>query len=161
MITFVFNSMTKPAFLYQSQNCVVCFPLFHRHADQYIDIRVALIGDAAHTVHPLAGLGANQGIADAATLAEVLIDSVKQDRDIGGQQTLRRYERWRRGENQLVLATLDGLYYLFSTDNPLVTTLRGLGLDFTDRIRPLKNVFIRRATGLTGDLPRMAKPPVA
>ena len=137
------------------------FPLVRRHADQYIDKRVALIGDAAHTVHPLAGLGANQGIADAATLGEVLIDSVNRGRDIGGQQTLRRYERWRRGENQLVLDTLDGLYHLFGTTHPLVTSLRGLGLNLTDRVRPIKNVFLRRATGLSGDLPRMAKPPAA
>ena len=117
-----------------------------------------LVGDAAHTVHPLAGLGANQGLADAATLAEVLIESANRERDFGGHVTLRRYERWRRGENQLILNTLDGLYHLFGSNHPRITNIRGLGLNVTNQITPLKTMFLRRATGLSGDLPQMAKP---
>ena len=134
------------------------FALVHRHVERYVSHRVVLVGDAAHTVHPLAGLGANQGLADAATLVEVLIDSANRERDFGGQVTLRRYERWRRGENQLILNTLDGLYHLFGSSHPMITNIRGLGLNLTNRITPLKMMFLRRATGLSGDLPQMAKP---
>jgi 2-octaprenylphenol hydroxylase len=137
------------------------FFLVHRHAERYVGHRIALVGDAAHTVHPLAGLGANQGLADAATLAEVLIDSANRERDFGGQVTLRRYERWRRGENQLILNTLDGLYHLFGSGHPMIANIRGLGLNMTNRITPLKMMFLRRATGLSGDLPQMAKPPLS
>ena len=133
------------------------FPLIKQHANQYIAPRIVLVGDAAHTVHPLAGLGANQGLLDAATLAEVLIDSANRERDFGGQVTLRRYERWRRGENQLVLNTLDGLYHLFGSGHPMIAYVRGLGLNMTNRITPLKMMLLRRATGLSGDLPQMAK----
>jgi 2-octaprenylphenol hydroxylase len=133
------------------------FALVHRHVKRYVSHRIALVGDAAHTVHPLAGLGANQGLVDAATLAEVLIDSANRERDFGGQITLRRYERWRRGENQLVLNTLDGLYHLFGSGHPMVANIRGLGLNMTNRITPLKMMFLHRATGLSGDLPQMAK----
>jgi len=134
------------------------FPLVHRHAERYVGHRIALVGDAAHTVHPLAGLGANQGLADAATLAEVLIGNADRGRDFGDQVTLRRYERWRRGENQLILNTLDGLYHLFGSGHPMITNIRCLGLNMTNRITPLKMMFLRRATGLSGDLPQMAKP---
>jgi 2-octaprenylphenol hydroxylase len=134
------------------------FALFHRHAKRYIGNRIALVGDAAHTVHPLAGLGANQGLVDAATLAEVLIDSANREHDLGSQGTLRRYERWRRSENQLVLNTLDGLYHMFGSGHPMITNIRGLGLNMTNRMTPLKMMLLRRATGLSGDLPQMAKP---
>ena len=135
------------------------FTLIHRHAVRYAGQRIVLVGDAAHTVHPLAGLGANQGLADAATLAEVLVDSANRKCDVGDQVTLRRYERWRRGENQLTLNTLDGLYHLFGSSHPMVANIRGIGLNMANRITPLKMMFLRRATGLSGDLPQMAKPP--
>jgi len=134
-----------------------CFSISHRHAKTYVNHRLALIGDAAHTAHPLAGLGANQGLADAATLAEIIISSIKQERDFGKQGALRRYERWRRGENQLILNVLDGLHYVFQNSHPTIARLRYLGLNLTNRITPLKTFLIERAVGLKGDLPKMAK----
>ena len=133
------------------------FSVSSRHAKTYIGPRVALIGDAAHTVHPLAGLGANQGILDAATLAELVIENVQHQLDFGSRSMLRRYERWRRTENQLILDTLDGLYYWFRARNPTITRLRSLGLNITNNITPIRMLFLKRAVGLTGELPKIAK----
>jgi 2-polyprenyl-6-methoxyphenol hydroxylase-like FAD-dependent oxidoreductase len=88
------------------------FPLAHMHANQYVKPRLALVGDAAHTVHPLAGQGVNLGLLDAATLAEVLVDSVNLQ-DAGALSPLRRYERWRKGHNQFMQTSLDGIYRVF------------------------------------------------
>ena len=133
------------------------FPLVRRHATDYIGDRIALVGDAAHTVHPLAGLGANQGFADAAALTEVVTGAFSQNRDPASRSVLRRYERWRRGENALVLKVMDGFHGLFSTQNPALSNLRGVGLDLTDRIPFIKEKFIRYAAGLEGDLPELAR----
>jgi len=135
----------------------LALPLIRRHAANYIARRVALAGDAAHTVHPLAGLGANQGFADGAALAEVIGAAVARRRDPGGHSVLRRYERWRRGDNALVLQTMDFFHHLFGTDQAVIADLRGLGLNLTDQIPLLKNFFLHRATGLAGDLPRLAR----
>ena len=113
------------------------------------------MGDAAHTVHPLAGLGANQGFADAAALTEVVTGAFSQNRDPASRSVLRRYERWRRGENALVLKVMDGFHGLFSTQNPALSNLRGVGLDLTDRLPFIKEKFIRYAAGLDGDLPEL------
>jgi len=133
------------------------FPLLRRHATDYIGERIALVGDAAHTVHPLAGLGANQGFADAAALAEVVANAFSQNRDPASHSVLRRYERWRRGENALVLKVMDGFHGLFGTENPTLASLRGAGLNLTDRIPFIKEAFIRYAVGLEGDLPELAR----
>lgn len=133
------------------------FSVCSQHAQTYIGRRIALIGDAAHTVHPLAGLGANQGIIDAAALAELVIYGMTQNLDFGNRPILRRYERWRRTENQLILNTLDGLYYGFRTRNPAITRLRSLGLNLTNNIKPLRMVFLKRAVGVSGELPKIAK----
>ena len=135
------------------------FPLVRRHAVNYIGERIALIGDAAHTVHPLAGLGANQGFADAATLFEVISNASSQNRDLASRSVLRRYERWRRGENALVLKVMDGFHGLFGTDNPAVSRLRGLGLNLTDNVPLVKETLVRYAVGLEGDLPQLAQMP--
>ena len=133
------------------------FPLVRRHAVDYIGDRIALIGDAAHTVHPLAGLGANQGFADAATLFEVISNASSQNRDLASRSVLRRYERWRRGENALLLKVMDGFHGLFGTDNTALSRLRGLGLNLTDNAPLIKETLVRYAVGLEGDLPKLAQ----
>lgn len=134
------------------------FPLIRRHVETYIDQRLALIGDAAHTVHPLAGLGANQGLADAAALAQIIGDARAHNRDFGNRSVLRRYERWRRGENSLVLEIIGGFHSLFSTESGTRAKVRGIGLDLADRSGVLKTTLIEYAVGLSGDLPELARP---
>jgi 2-octaprenylphenol hydroxylase len=133
------------------------FPLRMRHAEHYVVERVALAGDAAHTIHPLAGQGVNLGLLDAAALAEVLLAAAAAGRDPGGLATLRRYERWRRGDNLLMIAAMEGFKRLFAGSLPPLAWARNLGLEITDRLPPLKSLFMRRALGLGGDLPRLAR----
>ncbi len=134
------------------------FSLSRSHAAAYIAERCALVGDAAHTVHPLAGQGANLGIADAAVLAEVLTDAEVSGKDLGGRSVLRRYERWRKGENALMMSAVHGLQRLFQARSFPLRGLRGAGLRLTDLAGPLKQMIMRRAMGMSGDLPRLAKP---
>ena len=133
------------------------FPLNLRHAEEYTKSRLALIGDAAHMAHPLAGQGVNLGLLDAVTLAEVLIDANKAGKDIGALAVLRRYERWRKGNNMFMLAVMDGFKKLFGNNIPPVRWARNLGLSITNKATPLKNMIVYRAMGLGGDLPRLAK----
>ena len=133
------------------------FPLRRLHARAYIGDRVALAGDAAHIVHPLAGQGVNLGLLDAAALAEVVGRARARGRDIGSRATLRRYERWRRGHNTLMQAVLGGFRYLFSNPWPPVQRLRDTGFALTDRLPPLKAGFMRFASGFDGDLPALAR----
>lgn len=133
------------------------FPLRLIHADQYVNERLALIGDAAHTIHPLAGQGVNLGISDAAALAEVLGEARSQDKDIGALRVLRRYERWRKGDNLIMIAALEGIKRLFATNLPPLRWARNRGLALTDRAWPVKNMIMRHAMGLAGDLPERAR----
>ena len=133
------------------------FPLALAHAKAYTAPHLALIGDAAHTVHPLAGQGANLGFLDAATLAEVLLDAAESRKDVGAHAVLRRYERWRKSDNMAMLSITGGFRYLFGNTLPLVSQLRNLGLDLTNAATPVKNFIMRRASGLAGDLPRLAR----
>ncbi len=133
------------------------FPLRMLHAKSYVAPRAALVGDAAHTIHPLAGQGLNLGLLDAAVLAELLLGEGSEGRDPGALHTLRRYERWRKGDNMVMLAALEGFHRLFGSRTLLVTHLRNWGLTLTDLAGPLKNMIMRHATGLTGDLPRLAR----
>ncbi len=137
----------------------VAFPLIERHAKQYVKPRVALIGDAAHTIHPLAGQGVNLGLLDAASLAQVLSETVVKGRDVGGVTCLRRYERWRHGENNVMIQAMAGFKKIFSQQQPMLVWARSFGLNMTNQLKPAKQFFIKRAMGLTGDLPRCATLP--
>ena len=138
------------------------FPLFKARADAYVRPRLALIGDAAHSIHPLAGQGANLGMLDAATLAEVVIDALQAGRDPGALRVLRRYERWRKGENLAMQWLMDGFKTLFGHPSPALRWGLSLGLRLTDKAEPVKALIMRQAmgqmTGLSGDLPRFAAP---
>jgi 2-polyprenylphenol 6-hydroxylase len=137
----------------------LAFALQRAHAQRYVAPRVALIGDAAHTVHPLAGQGVNLGLLDAAVLAEVLLDAHSAGRDIGALTTVRRYERWRKGDNLAMLVLTDGLKRLFGSSVSALQQVRNAGLDLTNAVMPLKRTLMRRAAGLAGDLPKLARPP--
>ncbi len=131
------------------------FPLSRAHAQRYTDARVALIGDAAHRIHPLAGQGANLGFLDAACLAQVLLDDP--DKDPGHSALLRRYERWRKGNNLAVMASMDVFKQAFCSTNALVTTLRNIGLNTVNVLPCAKSLIMRQAMGLSGDLPALAQ----
>ncbi|OGT81251.1 MAG: hypothetical protein A3H91_03860 [Gammaproteobacteria bacterium RIFCSPLOWO2_02_FULL_61_13] len=132
------------------------FPLQRAQAERYCRPRLALIGDAAHCVHPLAGQGANLGLLDAASLAQVLLESRQAGRDPGSLHTLRRYERWRRGENEMMISVLDGMHKLFGSRDPAMQRLRNAGLDLCNALGPVKHWLMARAMGLSGDLPGIA-----
>ncbi len=131
------------------------FPLRLQHADQYVKPRLALAGNAAHALHPLAGQGLNIGVLDAAVLAEVLLDAGH--RDVGSLSLLRRYERRRKGENIAMVGAMDVFKRLFSNRNQALKLLRNTALSVVNRLGPAKHFFMRRALGLAGDLPPLAR----
>ena len=133
------------------------FPLFHQHAKKYVGKRSVLIGDAAHVTHPLAGLGANIGLQDAAALAEVIADAKSQRRNIGNHSVLRRYERWRKGENARVLLLMRGIKSVFAQSDPGFAMLRQGGLHVVNQFPELKNQLSRHAMGIAGDLPAICR----
>lgn len=131
----------------------VVFPLSRAQAEHYTRPRLALIGDSAHSIHPLAGLGANLGLLDAATLTETVLAAHQRGRDFGRHTVLRRYERWRKGENRNMLYLMDGFKLLFENQQPFLTWLRNAGMDGVDSLPFIKQVIMKRATGLEGNLP--------
>ncbi len=133
------------------------YPLSLMHAARYVAPRLALIGDAAHVIHPIAGQGFNLGLRDAAALAETLVDARRLGRDIGDIDVLERYERWRRFDNVTLAAVTDGLNRLFSNAIAPVALARDLGLAAVDRLPPLKRFLMRHAMGLVGTLPRLVR----
>ncbi len=133
------------------------YPLSLSLAEALTAPRIALIGDAAHGVHPVAGQGLNMGLKDAAALAEVLAEAMRLGEDIGAETVLDRYARWRRFDNVALSAGFDAFVRLFSTDLPPVRLARGLGIAVVNRIGPLRRAFMHEAGGATGDLPRLLK----
>ena len=123
------------------------FPLRCFETQHYVQPHLALVGDAAHTIHPLAGQGVNLGLADVQALVTVLSDARTRRRNIGGQSVLRRYERWRRADNRSMLVAMDVFKRLFSSDHAGLAWLRNMGLNLTDRLGPVKNQIIRQALG--------------
>ncbi len=133
------------------------FPLSLSHAERYIDRRLALIGDAAHAIHPIAGQGLNLGLRDVAALAEAVVDARRLGLDIGEQPVLERYQRWRRFDTLVLAVVTDGLNRLFSNDLTGLRLARDLGLGVVNRAAPLKRLFMRHAMGLVGELPRLVR----
>ncbi|WP_025033085.1 ubiquinone biosynthesis hydroxylase [Bradyrhizobium sp. DOA9] len=133
------------------------FPLSYFVARSFIAERLALVGDAAHVIHPIAGQGLNMGLKDVAALAEVVVDAARLGMDIGGADVLERYQRWRRFDTMAMGVATNSLNFLFSNQSTLLRTVRDIGLGLVDRAPPLKNLFIRQAAGLTGEVPRLLK----
>jgi len=136
---------------------VASFPLKRQHAQAYVKQGIALVGDAAHMINPLAGQGVNIGLLDAACLAEVLLDAHNADKNIADVAVLKRYERLRRNENLKMMTVMDVFYRIFSNQSAPLKVLRNLGLGLAERITPLKNKVMRGAMGLEGRLPKLAK----
>lgn len=124
------------------------FPLRLAHTLHYTAPRVALVGDAAHSIHPLAGQGVNLGLADARALAETVLAARRKGADIGHPLVLRRYERMRKADNLLMMGVMDGFKRLFGNEQPLLRQARNLGLDITERLPLVKNLIMRQALGL-------------
>lgn len=131
------------------------FPLALRLAKSFIGPRLALIGDAAHVVHPIAGQGLNLGLKDVAALAEVVVDAMRMGLDHGAPDTLERYQRWRRTDTAMMAAVTDGMNRLFSNDVAPVRALRDFGLGVVDRLPLVKNALIGRAAGIERNGPRL------
>lgn len=133
------------------------FPLRRQHASQYVKEGVALAGDAAHMINPLAGQGVNIGLLDAATLAEVILDGHREGLDISDLSLLQRYEQQRRNHNLMMMQLMDGFYRVFSNDLLPLKLLRNIGLGAAERFTPAKHRVMRFAMGLEGRLPTLAR----
>lgn len=132
------------------------FPLRLQHALDYVKERIALVGDAAHAIHPLAGQGVNLGVLDAAALAETVLSIQATRRDIGALHNLRAYERWRKGQNVTMMLSMDAFKRLFGTRMEPVRWARNIGLSATNNLTPVKRFFMDYAMGNRGDLPKLA-----
>ncbi len=133
------------------------FPLKMRYARDFVTERVALVGDAAHTIHPLAGQGVNLGLLDAASLAEEVLMLWHEGQDIGSKRNLRNYERWRKAEAAKMIAAIQGFKDLFSGSNPAKKLIRGIGMKLAGQLPGAKDEIMKRALGLKGNLPELAR----
>ena len=133
------------------------FPLSYFVARSFIAERLALVGDAAHVIHPIAGQGLNMGLKDVAALAEVVVDAARLGMDLGEMDVLERYQRWRRFDTMAMGVATNSLNVLFSNDIAPLRAVRDIGLGLVDRTPPLKEMFIRQAAGLSGEVPRLLK----
>lgn len=136
---------------------VASFPLKRQHAQRYVKQGVALIGDAAHMINPLAGQGVNIGLLDAAALAEIVVDAHRRGKNIADMATLQRYEAMRRNENLKMMTLMDVFYRTFSNDILPLKLLRNLGLGLAQRVTPARNRAMKAAMGLEGRLPKLAR----
>jgi 2-octaprenyl-6-methoxyphenol hydroxylase len=133
------------------------FPLGLFTARSFIAERLALVGDAAHVIHPIAGQGLNMGLRDAAALAEAIADAARLGLDVGAPDILERYQRWRRFDTMTMSVATDGLNRLFSNRSDALRLIRDIGLGLVERMPPLKRLFIREAAGFTGEVPKLLR----
>ncbi|MBV8836241.1 MAG: ubiquinone biosynthesis hydroxylase [Alphaproteobacteria bacterium] len=133
------------------------FPLKLFIAREFIAQRIALVGDAAHVIHPIAGQGLNMGLRDVAALAEAVVDAARLGLDCGSADVLERYQRWRRFDTAAMGLATDGLNRLFSNESDVLRAVRDIGLGLVDRMPALKSFFIREAAGITGEVPKLLR----
>jgi 2-octaprenyl-6-methoxyphenol hydroxylase len=133
------------------------YPLGISIARAFTAPRLALVGDAAHVIHPIAGQGLNLGLRDVAALAEVIVEAARLGLDPGASDVLDRYQRWRRFDTMAMGLATDGLNRLFSNRSDVLRFVRDLGLGLVERLPPLKDIFIREAAGLTGTVPKLLR----
>ncbi|WP_286829372.1 MULTISPECIES: UbiH/UbiF/VisC/COQ6 family ubiquinone biosynthesis hydroxylase [Kordiimonas] len=133
------------------------YPLTLQYGQDYVADRLALIGDAAHGIHPISGQGLNLGLKDVAALIETLVDARRVGLDIGALSVLENYGRWRTTDNASVYAITDGFNRLFSNDIAPIKLVRDVGMAAVDQVVPLKNFFMQHARGTVGDLPKLLR----
>jgi 2-octaprenyl-6-methoxyphenol hydroxylase len=133
------------------------FPLGFAVARSFIADRIALIGDAAHMIHPIAGQGLNMGIRDVAALAEIIVEAARLGLDPGGAEVLEQYQRWRRFDTMTMGVATDGLNRLFSNHSDVLRLMRDIGLGIVDRMPGLKGGFIKQAAGISGETPKLLR----
>jgi 2-octaprenyl-6-methoxyphenol hydroxylase len=136
---------------------IFTYPLSLQLAERFVAPRVALLGDSAHGIHPIAGQGLNLGLKGAAALAEVLVDAIRLGEDIGSEVVLARYAAWRTFDTVTLAVGTDLFVRLFSNDNPLLRLVRGVGMAAVNRIAPARKFFMQEAGGAVGDLPRLLR----